>query len=60
MEEVQLKLVRILFSLGFIVLALLVLAFFHVPFPLLVLLFLIFGPGTAIFIWRHKDRLEQE
>ena len=60
MEEVQLKLVRILFSLGFVVLALLVLAFFHVPLPILVLLFLIIGPGTAIFIWRRKGRPEEE
>ena len=60
MEEVQLKLTRILFSLGMIVLGLLVLGFFHVPFRLLVLLFLIAAPVTTITIWRRKDHIEEE
>ena len=60
MEEVQLKLTRILFSLGLIVLGLLVMGFFHVPFRLLILLFIITAPITAITIWRRKDRVEEE
>ncbi len=60
MEEVQLKLVRILFSLGLLVLLMLVMAVFHVPFPLLVLMFVVLGPAVALFIWRYKSRPVEE
>lgn len=56
-EETQIKMVRILFSLGFIVLAMFILAFFGIPFPFLTALFCIAGPITAFVIWRHRSRL---
>ncbi|MGA1866980.1 MAG: hypothetical protein ACMUJM_00385 [bacterium] len=55
MEEVQLKIVRILFSLGLIFLGSMIMAFlFHIPYPFLVLLLCIATPLTSILIWRHK------
>ncbi len=59
MEEVQYKVTKILFSIGLIFLIMLVLAIFHVPFPLLVLFLIITGPITAITIWRHKERPDE-
>ncbi len=60
MEEVQIKLVRILFVLGLMFLGLLIMAFLHVPFPILILLFLISAPIVAFFMWRHRSRPEEE
>ena len=54
MEDVQIRLTQILFALGGLVLALFALAFLHVPFPLLLLAFLVLGPVLAIVIWRHR------
>ena len=59
-EEVQVKLQRILFTLGFFLLGLLALAFLHVPFPLLVLVFLIGSPVVAFMIWRRRNPVEGE
>jgi len=59
MEEVQYKVTKILFSLGLILFIMLVLAIFHVPFPLLILFLIIVGPVTAITIWRHKERPDE-
>jgi len=56
MEEVQVKVVKILLTLGLMVLAMLGLAFCGVPFPILVLLLFVAGPVTAFVIWRHRDR----
>jgi hypothetical protein len=60
MEEIQLKIVRILFTLGLMFLGMLALAFWGVPFPLLIVLFLIGGPVTAFLIWRHRTRPEED
>jgi hypothetical protein len=60
MEEVQIRVVRILFALGLLFLALLVMAFLHVPFPLLILLFLVAAPLVSFLIWRHRSRPEDE
>jgi hypothetical protein len=54
MEEVQIKITRILLVLGLILLVMLGMAFWGIPFPMLVLLFLIVAPIVAIVIWRHK------
>jgi len=59
MEDVEQRLVRILFVLGCIFLLLLVLAFWGIPFPLLVPAFLVVAPITALVIWRHKDKIEE-
>ncbi len=54
MEEVQTKLTRILMVLGGMLLAMLVMAFWGFPFPLLLLLFVVAAPIAAIIMWRHK------
>ncbi len=56
-EEVQLKVTRILLTLGCMFLGMLVLAFLRVPFPLLVLGFIVAAPITAISIWRRKEKV---
>jgi len=58
-EEVEMKITRILFTLGWMFLGLLALALLHVPFPLLILLFLVSAPVVALIIWRHKSRAEE-
>ena len=60
MEEVQIRVVQILFSLGLLILGLLVLAFLHIPFPSLILIFLVAAPILALVIWRHRNRLDDE
>jgi len=57
-EEVQVKLQRILFALGFFLLGLLVLGFLHVSFPLLVLLFVIGAPIVSFTIWRRRSPVD--
>ncbi len=59
MEDVEQRLVRILFVLGCIFLLMLVLAFWGIPFPLLVPAFLVVAPITSFLIWRHKDKVEE-
>jgi hypothetical protein len=54
MEEVQDKFTRILITLSLMLLLMLVMAFWGIPFPMLMLLFAGAAPITAIFIWRHK------
>jgi len=59
-DEVQLKVVRIPVTLGVMFLGMLVLAVFHVPFPLLARLILLSGPIVAILIWRHEGKVPEE
>jgi len=54
MEEVETKLCRILVTLGLMLLVMVGMAFCGIPFPLLILLFLVAAPITAIMIWRRK------
>lgn len=60
MEDVQIKIVRILISLGLLFLGMLILAFWGFPFPLLVLAVMVFGPLLALGIWFQRDRIENE
>jgi hypothetical protein len=60
MEEVQIKVVRILFTLGFVLIGLLVLAFLHVPFSLLMLLFLVLAPVISLVVWNKKSRPKED
>ena len=60
MEEVQIKVARILFTLGAMFLGMLVLAFLRVPFPILIVLFFVTAPIVAIVMWRHRSRPEEE
>jgi len=60
MEEVQIKVVKILMTLGLLVLASLLLAFWGIPFPILVLLLLIAGPIVALRIWLKKQKAESD
>lgn len=53
-EDAELRLVKIFFSLGTVILALFILALFHVPYPLLVLAFLILAPVMSLKIWTHR------
>ena len=54
MEEVQLKITRIFMALGIMLALMLGLAFWGIPFPMLVMLFFIVAPITAFSIWRRK------
>ena len=58
MEEVEIKVIRILFVLTALLIALFILAFLHMPFPLLILLFLVLAPLLTILIWRHRQKAE--
>ena len=61
MEEVELKMVRIIIALALMLLGLFVMGFFfYVPFPILVVIFLLAGPVTGLLIWRHKDSPEED
>jgi hypothetical protein len=60
MEEVQMKVVQILFSLGILVLGLFVLGFLHVPFPFLALLFFVAGPAISFFVWRRRKKAAED
>lgn len=58
-EDLEQRIVRILFVLGGLFIAMLALAFWGIPFPLLVPAFLVVAPITAGIIWQHKDKLEE-
>ena len=58
-EDMEQRIVRILFVLGCIFIAMLALAFWGIPFPLLVPAFLMVAPITAFIIWQHKDKIEE-
>ena len=60
MEEVQIKLVKILMTLGLLVLATLLLAFWGIPFPILIFLLLIAGTVTALRIWLKREKPESD
>jgi hypothetical protein len=60
MEEVQLKLTRIFITLGCMLLAMLATAFWGIPFPLLLMLFVVAAPITALSIWRRKTAPDEE
>jgi hypothetical protein len=55
-EEIETKAIRICIVLGVMVLAMLVLAFMHMPFPLLVAGFLVLAPLISFSILRHRKR----
>ena len=59
MEDVEQRTVRILFALGCVFLLMLALAFWGIPFPLLVPAFLVVAPITAFLIWRHKGNVKE-
>lgn len=58
MEEVQLKVVRILLSIGLMFVAMLGLAFWGVPFQILLALLAILCPIVTWRIWCHRDKSE--
>ncbi len=53
-EDLEMKVVRIFMALSFMVIAMLVLAFMRVPFPLLVLGFAVLAPIVSISILRRR------
>ncbi len=55
-EDMELKLIRIIFSIAGMLLGVFLLALMHVPLPLLFGLFVVAAPITALKIWRHKDK----
>ncbi|MEN7972341.1 MAG: hypothetical protein ABFR47_00750 [Verrucomicrobiota bacterium] len=59
MEDMEQRVVRILFVLGGLFLGMIGLAFLGIPFPLLVLAFLVAAPITALLIWRHKEKIKE-
>ncbi len=58
-EDMEQRIVRILFVLGCIFIAMLALAFWGIPFPLLVPAFVVVAPITTFIIWQHKDKIEE-
>ncbi len=60
MEDVELKIVRILFALGAVFIAMLVLAFWGFPFPVLLVCFAVVAPVISVWIWRRKEQIEEE
>jgi len=60
MEEMELRLVRILFSLAMLIVGLFVLAVFHVTYPILFLLFILAAPAIVIGVWRHRKQPEED
>jgi hypothetical protein len=57
MEEVEIKLIRILFSISLLgILLFLGSFFFRLPFPIVIVLLLIISPAIAIFIWRKRSK----
>jgi len=61
MEEVQIKVVRIFATLGVMLLGMLALAICTgIPFPFLMLLFLVAGPAVAFWIWRHREKPQDD
>jgi hypothetical protein len=59
MEDVEQRMVRILTVLGCIFLMLLVLAFWGIPFVMLMPTFMVVAPITAIVIWKHKSKIKE-
>jgi len=53
-EELQIRFVRIIIALALLLLGLFVLAFFAIPFPLLVAAFFGVGAVLSVAIWRHR------
>lgn len=59
MEDMEQRIVRILFVLGSLFIAMIALAFWGIPFPLLVPAFLVAAPVAAFVIWRHKNKIKE-
>jgi len=55
-EDVETRMVQILTALGIFFLALLGLAFWGFPFPLLLMVFLIASPILVVVIWKHRSK----
>jgi len=53
-EDIEVRTVHILTALGILFIALLGLAFWGIPFPLLLIVFLITAPVLALVIWKRK------
>ena len=56
--EVETRVIHILIALGSLFLILLLLAFLHMPYPLLFIAFLFAAPILAIGIWNHRSRID--
>ena len=54
-EEIEIKVIRIFIALGLMLLAVLLLAFMHVPFPLLIVGFIIAAPVVSLFILGYRS-----
>ena len=59
-EEMELKIVRIIMLLAMLLLCTLVLAFLHVPFPLLLAMFVVVAPIIALTIWFRRYNPEED
>ena len=59
-EEVQLKVFRILLTLGVMFLGMILLAVWGFPFPILIVIMAIAGPIVAFSIWRHSEQPEDD
>jgi hypothetical protein len=58
-EEMDAKISKIMMYLGVLILVLFVLAFVHVPFPILIAAFLIGAPVIALTVWKKKERVSE-
>ena len=57
-EEIEVRVVHILVSLGILFFVLLTLAFWGFPFPFLLMAFLISAPILAVVIWKRRSKLD--
>jgi len=57
-EDVETRTVHILIALGLLFLALLGLAFWGFPFPLLLMVFLVTAPVLSVVIWKRRSKLD--
>ena len=57
-EDIEARMVHILTAMGLLFFLLLGLAFWRIPFPLLLLMFLITSPILAVIIWKRRSKLD--
>lgn len=59
MEEVEIKIVRILLALSVLLVILFIMALLHFPFHFLMFIFIVSAPVISLIIWSKKNRPEE-
>ena len=60
MEDMEIKVIRIILTLAAMLLCLFVLAFLRIPLPVLIIGFIIVAPIVSLMIWRRKDKPRED